>query len=46
LQSVDASLYQTNEQPAAQTTENDAATPTNDEPAEPSEVIDPEKDNQ
>ncbi len=45
LQGVDASLYQST--PEAQSNEGtEASTPTNDEPAEPSEVIDPEKDNQ
>lgn len=45
LQGVDASLYQS--APEAQSNEGtEASTPTNDEPAEPSEVIDPEKDNQ
>jgi molecular chaperone DnaK len=45
LQSVDASLYQS--QPEAQANDGSGTpTPTNDEAAEPSEVIDPEKDNQ
>ncbi len=46
LQGVDATLYQSNSQPEAQPNDGSGVpTPTNDEPAEPSEVIDPEKDN-